>query len=84
MYLTPVLANKPRDERVQRVVEPMPSGASHRRDTPRDRPHVRHLGLVALNSLALAIRQFGSPEGAPESTGADAFLTHLTTLSHFR
>ena len=44
------LANKLREERVQRVVEPMLSGAKHCSYTDRELEPVRDLGLVALDA----------------------------------
>ena len=44
------LANKLREERVQRVVEPLLSGAEHRSYTDHDLEYVRDLGLVALDA----------------------------------
>ena len=41
------LADKLREERVQRVIEPMLSGAAHRTYSTRDLEYVRDLGLVA-------------------------------------
>ena len=43
------LADKLREERVKRVIEPMLSGAAHRNYTARDLEYVRDLGLVALD-----------------------------------
>ena len=43
------LADKLREERVQRVIEPMLSGAVHRGYTTRDLEYVRDLGFVALD-----------------------------------
>ena len=43
------LADKLQEERVQRVVEPMLSGAAHRSYTTHDLEYVRDLGLVALD-----------------------------------
>ena len=43
------LADKLQEERVQRVIEPMLSGAAHRSYTSRDLEYVRDLGLVALD-----------------------------------
>ena len=44
------LADKLQEERVQRVIEPMLSGAPHRSYTARDLEYVRDLGLVALDT----------------------------------
>ena len=44
------LADKLREARVQRVIEPMLSGAPHRTYTTRDLEYVRDLGLVALDT----------------------------------
>ena len=44
------LADKLQEERVQRVIEPMLSGAAHRGYTTRDLEYVRDLGLVALDA----------------------------------
>ena len=43
------LTDKLRDERVQRVIEPMLSGAAHRSCTTHDLEYVRDLGLIALD-----------------------------------
>ena len=43
------LADKLQEERVQRVIEPMLSGAGHRSYTSHDLEYVRYLGLVALD-----------------------------------
>ena len=44
------LADKLREKRVQRVIEPMLCGAEHRRYTAHDLEYVRDLGLVALDA----------------------------------
>ena len=44
------VADKLQEERVQRVIEPMLSGAGHRSYTSRDLEYVRDLGLVALDT----------------------------------
>ncbi len=44
------LADKLQEERVQRVIEPMLSGAEHRYYSSRDLEYVRDLGLVALDA----------------------------------
>ena len=44
------LADKLQEERVQRVIEPMLSGAPHRSYTTRDLEYARDLGLVALDT----------------------------------
>ena len=44
------LADKLQEERVQRVIEPMLSGADHRYYSSRDLEYVRDLGLVALDA----------------------------------
>ena len=44
------LADKLQEERVQRVIQPMLSGAAHRSYTAHDLEYVRDLGLVALDS----------------------------------
>ena len=44
------LAHKLREKRVQRVIEPMLSGAPHPRYTAHDLEYVRDLGLVALDT----------------------------------
>ena len=41
------LADKLQEERVQRVIQPMLSGAAHRSYATRDLEYVRNLGLVA-------------------------------------
>ena len=43
------IADKLQEERVQRVIEPMLSGAAHRSFTSHDLKYVRDLGLVALD-----------------------------------
>ena len=43
------LADKLQEERVQRVIEPMLSGAAHRSYTTHDLEYVRDLGLIALD-----------------------------------
>ena len=43
------LVDKLQDERVQRVIEPMLSGAAHRNCTTHDLEYVRDLGLIALD-----------------------------------
>ena len=44
------LADKLREDRVQRVIQPMLSGAAHRSYTAHDLEYVRDLGLIALDS----------------------------------